>query len=161
MRKVFRLKVILITLGCIFASVILLLVGFGVLLLTIATQLGDDPGWMHPSTYSGSAPPQWTPDDSEIVFAREGSIYAAKSDGSSIRLIHGEDGENDLHYSLYLSPEGSRMAYQKLTNVGILTLYMNKSRWQVATSRLDGSDERVLTHEQLLERVWGDCSNTT
>ena len=72
------------------------------------------------------------------------------SDGSSLRLIHGEDGEDDLHYSPALSPDGSTLAYQKLTNDGFYSLFMDNSSWQIATSRLDGSDERVLTSDLYL-----------
>ena len=147
MRKVFRLKVILITLACIFATAIVLPLGLFLFSIGVGMGLGDDPGWMHPSTYSGSSPPQWTMDDSEIVFAQGGSIYAARSDGSSLRLIHGEDGENDLHHSPDVSPDGRTLAYQKLTNDGFYSLFMDNSRWQIARSLLDGSDERVLTHD--------------
>ena len=145
MRKIFRLKVILITLGCILAIAVVLPLGLFLFVLGVGMGLGDNPGWMPPATYSGSAPPQWTPDDSEIVFAHGGSIFAAMSDGSSLRLIHGEDGENDLHYSPDVSPDGSTLAYQKLTNDGFYSLFMDNSGWEVATSRLDGSRERVLT----------------
>ena len=145
MRKVFRLKVILITLACVVGVAILLPAAYMLFIIGVGIGLGDNPGWMPPATYSGSAPPQWTPDDSEIVFAHGGSIFAAMSDGSSLRLIHGEDGENDLHYSPALSPDGSTLAYQKLTNDGFYSLFMDNSGWEVATSRLDGSRERVLT----------------
>ena len=92
MRKIFSLKVILITLACVVSVAILLPAAYFLFVLGVGMGLGEDPVWMHPSTYSGSAPPQWTPDDSEIVFAHGGSIFAAMSDGSSLRLIHGEDG---------------------------------------------------------------------
>ena len=150
MRKVFRLKVILITLACVVGVAILLPAAYFLFVLGVGMGLGDNPGWMPPATYSGSAPPQWTPDDSEIVFAHGGSSFAAMSDGSSLRLIHGEDGEDDLHYSPALSPDGSTLAYQKLTNDGFYSLFMDNSSWQIATSRLDGSDERVLTSDLYL-----------
>ena len=144
MRKIFRLKVILITLGCVAGVTILLPAAYFLFVLGVGMGLGDNPGWMPPSTYSASAPPQWTPDDSEIVFAHGGSIFAAKSDGSSLRLVHGEDGEDDLHYSPALSLDGNILAYQKLTNDGFWALFMDNSKWEIAVSRLDGSDERVL-----------------
>ena len=111
--------------------------------LGVGMGLGDNPGWMPPSTYSASAPPQWTP-TTRRLFRPRGSIFAAMSDGSSLRLVHGEDGEDDLHYSPALSPDGNTLAYQKLTNDGFWALFMDNSKWEIAVSRLDGSDERVL-----------------
>ena len=92
---------------------------------------------------SGIRPPQWTTDGSQIIFAQGGSIYAVRADGTSLRLIHGEDGENDLHYSPELSPDGSRMTYLKYRH--------EESRrgtyhWEVAVSLHSmGRLERIIT----------------
>ena len=159
MRKVFRLKVILITLACVVSVTILLPAAYFLFVLGVGMGLGDNPGWMPPATYSGSAPPQWTPDDSAIVFAHGGSIFAAMSDGSSLRLVHGEDGEDDLHYSPALSPDGNTLAYQKLTNDGFYSLFMDNSKWEIAVSRLDGSGESVLNkHVDLYNERLGSPS---
>ncbi len=91
--------------------------------------------------YQPSAPPQWTPDSRWIVFAYRGTIYSVDADGTSLRLIHRGEGEEDLRYSPDVSPDGSKIVYLK-----------NHRRWpwesrhfEIATSALDGTDERVLT----------------
>ena len=91
--------------------------------------------------YQPVAPPQWTPDGSQIVFADRGKVYSVDADGASMQLIHGGDGEEDLYYAPDVSPDGARIAYLK-----------NHRRWpwqsrhlEIATSALDGTDEQVLT----------------
>ena len=91
--------------------------------------------------YQPVVPPQWTPDGSQIVFADRGNVYSVDVNGTSLQLIHGGDGEEDLFYAPDVSPDGTRIAYLK-----------NYRRWpwesrhlEIATSALDGTDERVLT----------------
>ena len=139
------LKPVLITLSV----AVLTIVGFAscyyVFLPWYFGGLGDDFDGEYddrPSEYEWHTPPQWTTDGSQIIFAQGGSIYAVRADGTSLRLIHGEDGENDLHYSPELSPDGSRMTYLKYR-------HEESSRgtyhWEVAVSALDGSLERIIT----------------
>ena len=139
------LKPVLITLSV----AVLTIVGFAscyyVFLPWYFGGLGDDFDGEYddrPSEYEWHTPPQWTTDGSQIIFAQGGSIYAVRADGTSLRLIHGEDGENDLHYSPELSSDGSRMTYLKYRH--------EESRrgtyhWEVAVSALDGSLERIIT----------------
>ena len=91
--------------------------------------------------YQPETPPRWTPDGEHIVFANTGRVYSVDIDGTALRLIHGGEGKEDLYYSPDVSPDGSRIAYLK-----------NHRRWpwqnrhlEIATSALDGTDERVLT----------------
>ena len=91
--------------------------------------------------YQPIAPPQWTPDGNQIVFADRGNVYSVDANGTSLRSIHGGDGEEDRYYAPDVSPDGARIAYLK-----------NHRRWpwesrhlEIATSALNGTDERVLT----------------
>ena len=92
-------------------------------------------------SYQSSAPPQWTPDGKQVVFADRGRVYSVDAKGTSMQLIHDGEGEEDRYYAPDVSPDGARIAYLK-----------NYRRWpwesrhpEIATSALDGTDERVLT----------------
>ena len=131
---------------------VLVVLGLILIVLTIYTILfgvfysrawsGEGGGSTDKSEFKWHTPPQWTPDGSQIVFSFRGSIYATKADGSSLRLIHGDDGKSDLNYSPSISPDGTRVAYLKYKHEGFLR---NSYHWEVATSALDGSRERSLT----------------
>ena len=125
-----------------FAVISLLLFVFYVALnyYTVINQIGEPPivddhlsGWR--------TPPQWIPDGKQIVFSYRGAIYAVDSGGTNLHRTHGWDHENDIHDSPSLSTDGTRVAYLKRHQDWVLDDY----HWEVATSALDGTRERILT----------------
>ena len=129
------------------ASAMILLVGFTLSALFVLSLMSSysiersGPANEDEYPYQPEAPPRWTPDGSQIVFDDPGKVYSVDANGTSLRLIHGGEGEEDLYYSPAVSPDGSRIAYLK-----------NHRRWpwqnrhlEIAISALDGTDERVLT----------------
>ena len=135
----------------VFIGVIAVL-GLILVLLTIYTILfvlfyskawsGEGGGPTDKSEFEWQTPPLWAPDSTRIVFSYRGSIYAAESDGSSLRLIHGDDGKDDFNYSPSISPDGNKVAYLKYRHEGFLR---DSYHWEIATSALDGSREQTLT----------------
>ena len=96
-----------------------------------------------------AAPPEWTPDGSQIVFGHGGSIYVVNQDGSELNRIHGSSGVYDLHDVPFLSRDGSRIVYSK---------YQGGERWTWMMSALDGSDERETTqnfNDRGFNAPWG------
>ena len=129
------------------ASAMVLLVGFTLsaffALALMSSYSIEGPGVANEADYpyQPEVPPRWTLGGEQIVFADPGRVYSVDTDGTSLRLIHGGKGKEDLYYSPDVSPDGARIAYLK-----------NHRRWpwqsrhlEIATSALDGTDERVLT----------------
>ena len=119
---------------------------FLVLPWQISGQLGEQ--WPELRfVYGQRTPPQWTPDGTRIVFAHRGHIYVVDSDGTSLRRIHGWGGvigaqDGDILYeSPNISPDGSEIAYLKEHQ----DWFWEDRYWEIATSALDGSGERILT----------------
>ena len=130
---------------CVLVGLFLLVFLFLYVLLprAIATQLGyPERPVPKPTEYVWHAPPLWTPDGRQIIFSIGGRIYAAESDGSKLRLLHGGDGGDDLNYAPQLSPDGTRVMYYRYRHDGFLR---DPRHWEIAISALDGSDERTLT----------------
>ena len=118
-----------------------------VLMLVIATQPGETRE--DPRGRLRAAPPEWTPDGSQIVFGHEGSIYVVNQDGSALNRIHGAGGAHDLHQAPFLSGDGSRIVYSK---------YQGGERWTWMSSALDGSDVRETTqnlYDRGFNAPWG------
>ena len=108
----------------------------------ISNQLGEH--WpIEKRFYGGRTPPQWTPDGAQIMFSHSGGIYVIDSDGTGLRRIHGGDGENDIYDSPNISPDGSRIVYLKYHRDW---WFWEDYRWEVATSALNGTRERVITN---------------
>ena len=119
---------------------------FLVLPWQIVGQLGEQ--WAEPRfRYGKHAPPQWTPDGTRIVFSHRGHIYVVGSSGTSLRRIHGSGdnvwvNDDDIVYdSPDISPDGSKIAYVKKHQ----DWFWENRYWEIATSALDGSGERILT----------------
>lgn len=105
----------------------------------------DYPSREHPPAkgdFGGRTLPQWTPDGTKIVFSHRGSIYTVLSEGTQLRHIHGWANEDEWYAAPSISPDGSRIAYLKRHRDW---WFWEDYHWEVATSALDGSDERVLT----------------
>ncbi len=99
--------------------------------------------------------PQWTPDDSSIVFgvgtglgyrSPKFEIYVAGMDGHSLLSISDGDGEYTLEHSPSLAPDGSRIAYSKYRYVGDDDRYV-----EIEMSKLDGTDKLRLTEREGLD----------
>lgn len=138
-------KVVVVILA-IFGMTLVVIIIYQVLFIFAAMNIESD--WEDrngevndPYSVEWHTPPQWTPGGAEIVFSHVGSIYVAASDGSSLRLIHGGDGDDDLNYAPNISPDGSRIAYLKYDR----DWFWQDYDWEIATSALDGSSERTLT----------------
>ena len=103
--------------------------------------------------------PQWTPDGTQIMFivgSYKGrdltysyeSTYLVNADGSSIKLISkGIDDEHLVHRGHDISPDGSRVVYATSRH----------DRFQLETSKLDGSDRERLTDNEYID-VYPDWS---
>ena len=146
-----ELKLLAIVIGIPIVCLVVLLVY--VLNIRIESY-GLDPA--NQSEYEWRTPPQWTPDGSQLLFSYRGRIYAAESDGSTLSLIHGDDGKDDLNYSPRISPDGTRIAYLKYKHGGFLR---DSHHWEIATSALDGSGERTLTDLRDIIRVYGKAGS--
>ena len=94
--------------------------------------------------FGGRTTPQWTPDGAQIVFSHRGGIYVVDSDGSSLRRIHGSDGENDISDYPNLSPDSAKLVYLKY-HCDREWLFWKECDWEIGTSALDGSRDRTLT----------------
>ena len=101
--------------------------------------------------------PQWTPDDSQIVFAvgdkksvgPDVRIYAASSDGTSLLPVtseHGRDSNTVVDHSPSISPDGSRVAYSSYVHVDDETRY-----FEIQTYAFGGPSRRTLTNEEGLD----------
>ena len=141
------LRVILIVLGFIVLTPVVAVV-LGVLWVTWLVGTGGWEGdrveWPEPSEPSWPTPPRWAPDGGQIIFAHGGVIYTVDSNGSALKSIHGGGTGNRSRYGApALSPDGSKMAYVKHRpqRESRDKLY----RLEIATSKLDGSDESILT----------------
>lgn len=97
--------------------------------------------------------PQWTPDGELLVYAEGGKIYSAKPDGTDKRLISRSNGDYDLDSAPNISPDGSRIVYAAHRQSGFI---LREWRWDIATARIDGRKERILTKDTLYNRnpVW-------
>ena len=120
---------------------------FLVLPWQIAGQLGEQ--WAEPRvSYGRYTPPQWTPDGTRIVFSHRGHIYVVGSSGTSLQRIHGSGDtiwvtDDDIVYDFPdISPDGSKIAYLKKHQ----DWFWENRYWEIATSALDGSGERILTN---------------
>lgn len=137
------------TVGCILIVISLaVLLGFvyfaGSIIYVAYIWDGHSPS--HPPAkgdFGGRTPPQWTPDGAKIVFSHRGSIYTVDPDGTQLRHIHGWANEEDEWYAApSISPDGSRIAYLKRHRDW---WFWEDYHWEIATSAIDGSNERVLT----------------
>ena len=88
--------------------------------------------------------PQWTPDGELLVYAQGGKIYAARPDGTDERLISRSNGDYDLDSAPSISPDGSQIVYAAHRQSGFI---LREWRWDIATARIDGSKERILTKD--------------
>ena len=127
---------IIVVLGIIFVVIQLYLIMFS---LFFALGHSDPPA---KGDFGGRTQPQWTPDGARILFSHRGSIYAVDSDGTQIHHIHGWANEDEWYAAPNISPDGSRIAYLKRHRDW---QFWEDHYWEIATSALDGSDERVLT----------------
>ncbi len=141
------LRVILIVLGVIVLTPAVAAM-IGVLWVTwlagTGRWQGDRVEWPEPSEPSWPTPPRWTPNGGQIIFAHRGAIYTVDSNGSALESVHGGGTGNRFRYGApTLSPDGSKMAYVKHRpqRESRDKLY----RLEIATSKLDGSDESILT----------------
>ena len=97
--------------------------------------------------------PQWTPDGALVVYAEGRRIYSAKPDGTDERLISRSTEEYDIDAMPSISPDGSRIVYAAHRESGFP---FPDWGWRIATSRIDGSKERILAKDGIYNRnpVW-------
>ena len=86
--------------------------------------------------------PEWTADGTQLVFGHRDSIYVAASDGSSVELVHGGRGDEDVNFYPRVSPDGSKIAFMKYRHVE--WLFRVSHHWEIAISELDGSVGRLI-----------------
>jgi Tol biopolymer transport system component len=58
-------------------------------------------------TDRGGTEPSWSPDGTQLAFARRGSIYVVGADGRGLRRVTRRDGDNQPVWS----PDGTRIAF--------------------------------------------------
>ncbi len=107
--------------------------------------------------------PQWSPDGDQVVFMQlvfmqpgygdheYGSIFVAQADGSRIRRILKSDDRYDLYYSPDVSPDGSGIVYATSRHLKASAWQEVEGKFEIETSRLDGSHERRLTENIYLD----------
>ena len=123
-----------LTMGaCVALAILYFVVFFGVIGYRMESSEPYDP-----RESALASAPEWTPDDSRIVFGHWGGIYAVNQDGSELNRIHGSGGEDDLYHTPAISGNGSRIAYSK---------YQGRERWERLSSELDGSDVRETSED--------------
>ena len=86
--------------------------------------------------------PEWTADGTQLVFGHGDSIYVAASDGSSVELVHGGRGDEDVNFYPRVSPDGSKIAFLKYRHVE--WQFRVSHHWEIAISELDGSVGRLI-----------------
>ena len=117
--------------------------------IQVGATCGGDPRVFDNEQWLMSWPrsPQWTPDGSEVVFARNGQIYRGAANGSGLHALTTKKPTNDgFDYDAgpVLSPDGSRVVYSTLRHLSRGWLY----NWEIVTTDLDGNDHRRLTNDE-------------
>ena len=126
-------------------NLILLLLASGLGVLTSASDCGDGLG---PPPPPPRLSPDWTLDGSRIVFGEHG-VHVVESDGSRLYEVNPLVSGAGI-YSPTISPEGTVVAY-------VTRRYKSRYyNWEIATSGIDGTNERRLTKNDTLDAnpVW-------
>lgn len=114
---------------------------------------------------SGTTPsvPQQSADKNNIVFLNQGKIYSANTKDSSLNQI--PDGPSakeffEVDETPSISPDGSRVAYSTF-RYSTGWPWNRVHSYEIATSRLDGTDPRRLTKNKYRDRapVWSSDGN--
>lgn len=96
-------------------------------------------GYLWDWTWSHSRDaPQWTPDESRLVFRSLIDLYSVKSDGSELTRLTKSHGS----FSPSISPDGKKIAFTKYYKPRLVFF---RGRWSIATMNIDGSGEKRLT----------------
>ena len=128
-----------------------------------STMCGGDPAFEVESLRWVGTPrwvSQWSPDGNHIVFegselGKSSGIYIVRSDGSRLRRISASSGELEIDYWPDISPDGSRVVYTTSRH-RTTEPYRRVRRFEIETSKLDGSDRRRLTKNSVhdVSPVW-------